>query len=55
MRPAATAFEAPSQRRVGCLAKAKGTAPSPVAAAVSSAKRKTEATPTGSTLYITCG
>src|SRR5215208_2105784 len=48
MSPAAMALEAPSHRRVGCFAKAKGTAPSPVATAVSSAKRKTAVTPTGS-------
>src|SRR5215208_4551325 len=48
MSPAATALETPSHRRVGCFAKANGTAPSPVATAVSSAKRKTEVAPTGS-------
>src|SRR3712207_4097588 len=45
MSPAAMALETPSHLRVGCFAKANGTAPSPVAAAVISAKRKTEATP----------
>src|SRR5215212_3467864 len=49
MSPAATALEAPSHLRVGCLAKANGSAPSPVATAVSSASRKTVATPTGTT------
>src|SRR5215208_886984 len=48
MSPAATALETPSHRRVGCFAMANGTAPSPVATAVSSAKRKTEVAPTGS-------
>src|SRR5215208_8537101 len=48
MSPAATALGTPSHLRVGCFAKANGTAPSPVATAVSSAKRKTEVTPTGS-------
>src|SRR5215203_663100 len=49
MSPAATAFEAPSHLRVGCFAKANGSAPSPVATAVSSASTKTVATPVGST------
>ena len=56
MSPAATALDAPSHLRVGRFARANGTAPSPVATAVMSAKRKTEAAPAGSTLYMTtCG
>src|SRR5215208_576846 len=55
INPAATALEAPSHLRVGCFAKAKGTAPSPVATAVSSAKRKTEVAPTGSILSTLLG
>src|SRR5918993_1441924 len=43
MSPAARALETPSQLRVGFSKKRKGTAPSPVATAVSSASRKTHA------------
>src|SRR5918997_6547719 len=45
MRPLARAFETPSRRRVRPLMKRKGSAPIPVATAVSSASRKTCATP----------
>src|SRR5215208_2503396 len=48
--PAAIAFETPSHLRVGCLAKTNGTAPSPVATAVTSANRKTEATLAGTAI-----
>src|SRR5829696_10273080 len=41
MSPAATAFEAPSHLRVRSFTKTKGSAPIPVATAVSNAKRKT--------------
>src|SRR5215204_5975261 len=48
MSPAATAFEAPSQLRVRSFTKTKGSAPIPVATAVSNANRKT------STVVVCC-
>ena len=54
MNPAASAFATPTQERARCATKRKGTAPRPVASAVTSAAAKTARTPGSSIAQAGC-